>query len=255
MKRCLVALFSTTALTLVCLVSIVRPQMVSIPGGTFVMGSTGNEDEQPVHTVTISPFQMLAREVSVADYDSCVNRGVCAPAHYDDSSCFIWSFSGIRRVRLPADFKAANLPVVCVTWNQARTYCRFLGMDLPTEAQWEFAALALSNNTYAWGNSQPGTKTTVSAASRTPAAVGSFPPNSFGLYDMTGNVWEWTRDYYEKEYYRYSQQQDPQGAEVSRYRSIRGGGWLSPAPLMRIKNRHYFVPESGEMSIGFRCVK
>ena len=84
---------------------------------------------------------------------------------------------------------------------------------------------------------------------------GSYSPNAYGIYDMTGNVWEWTNDRYLYNFYESASDTNPTGPTVGRYRSIRGGGWYSDAQQQRIKKRAFFTPEFGEVSIGFRCVK
>jgi formylglycine-generating enzyme required for sulfatase activity len=88
-----------------------------------------------------------------------------------------------------------------------------------------------------------------------PEKAASFAPNPWGLFDMTGNVWQWTLDHYSPDYYSVSPQADPQGAEVGQYRVIRGGGWYSTPDQLTIRNRHWFEPNFGEVSIGFRCAR
>jgi len=241
---------------LFCFTSLTYSQMVSVPGGTFTMGNDdGEEDEAPAHSVTLSPFTIDAYEVSYAMYDSCVKKGVCSEAHYDDGRCIMWTSGGIKKVHVPQKYRSPDYPVVCVSWYQARQYCSFKGKRLPTEAQWEYAALAGSKNSYAWGNQSPNSSQCAQASDNRPAKSGSFRPNGWGIYDMTGNVWEWTSDRYERDYYTVSEKDNPSGPPVGRYRVIRGGGWYSSQKQLRIKNRQWFVPEYGEVSIGVRCVK
>lgn len=239
-----------------CFSAFIYSQMVSVPGGTFTMGNNnGGEDEAPAHPITLSSYKVDTYEVSYAMYDSCVNQGACSPAHYDDGKCLIWTSSGIRKVRIRKKYRSSDYPVVCVSWYQASQYCRFKGKMLPTEAQWEYAALAGSRKKHSWGNQPPTSSRCVQPSNNKPAKIGSFNPNGWGIYDMTGNVWEWTRDRYEKDYYKVSEKKDPSGPSVGRYRVIRGGGWYSTPKQFRIKNRQWFAPESGEVSIGIRCVK
>jgi formylglycine-generating enzyme required for sulfatase activity len=236
--------------------SAVFPQMVSIQGGTFQMGDNGGEaDEAPVHEVIVSPYKIDMYEVSYASYDSCVKSGGCTPAHYDDGKCLMWTSSGIRRVRVPLKYRSPEFPVICVSWYQAWQYCRYKGKKLPTEAQWEKAALAGYNNTYSWGNEVPNSSHCVSASKNRPVKSGSFKPNAWGIFDMTGNVWEWTYDRYERDYYKLSEKREPHGPPVGRFRVIRGGGWYSGAKQLRIRNRQWFAPDRGEVSIGIRCTK
>lgn len=230
-------------------------QTVSIPSGSFPMGGGDQKDEQPRHTVSISSFRMDAQEVTMREYEECVSSGACTKAHYDDGKCLMWTSRGPKKVKVPVKYRHADQPVVCVNWYQARKYCRSKGMRLPTEAEWEYAALAQTQNRYAWGNNAPAEKRVATASERKPRRVRQSSPNRWGLYDMTGNVWEWTADRYSNEYYRQSPERNPKGPEVGRYRVIRGGGWYSGSDQLRIKNRQWMAPEYGEVSLGFRCVK
>jgi formylglycine-generating enzyme required for sulfatase activity len=236
--------------------SLLMAQMASLPGGTFTMGGdTGEPNEAPAHRVTLSSFLIDKTEVTFAAYDSCVAAGRCTPAHYDDGACVIWTNEGFRNVRVPRDLRNARYPVVCVTWFQAQAYCQAKGKRLPTEAQWEYAAGAGQGATYSWGDSPPSAARCAQPPATRPEKVASFEPNPWGLYDMTGNVWEWTADHYSPDYYAASPQSDPPGAEVGQYRTIRGGGWYCTPSQLRIKNRHWFEPNFGEVSIGFRCTR
>jgi formylglycine-generating enzyme required for sulfatase activity len=231
-------------------------QMAPAPGGTFAMGGTqGDADETPVHRVTVSPFLIDKTEVTYAQYDSCVTAQKCTPAHYDDGACVIWTNEGFKKVRVPQGFRDPQFPVVCVTWFQAQQYCMRAGKKLPSEAQWEYAALAGRSETYAWGDESPSAGRCTQSGLMHPEKAGTFAPHPWGLFDMTGNVWEWTADHYSPDYYSVSPVKDPSGAEVGQYRSIRGGGWYSDARQLRVQNRHWFEPNFGEVSIGFRCVK
>jgi formylglycine-generating enzyme required for sulfatase activity len=229
-------------------------QMAPVPGGSFTMGIDGGEPNQaPAHAVSISPFHIDKTEVTFSQYDSCVRLGACTPAHYDDGACVIWTQQGFRNVRVPPALRNGRYPVVCVTWFQAQAYCQAQGKRLPTEAQWEYAALAGRSSQYSWGNELPSASRCPQPPANRPEKTASFAPNPWGLYDMTGNVWEWAADHYDPDYYTASPQSDPQGAEVGQYRVIRGGGWYSTASQLQIKNRHWFEPNFGEVSVGFRC--
>lgn len=231
-------------------------QMASMPGGAFTMGTNdGEADEGPAHAVTVSAVSIDRFEVSLGQYDSCVALGRCTAAHYDDGKCLMWTSDGIARVQVPEKYRVPELPVVCVTWRQAYEYCKFRGGRLPTEAEWEYTALAGSEDMYAWGDRPPDESLCTQASNRHPAKTGSYPSNAAGLHDMTGNVWEWTADMYQTDYYAMGETDNPKGPEVGRYRVIRGGGWYSTAYQLRIKNRQWFVPEYGEVSVGIRCVK
>lgn len=230
-------------------------QLVSINGNTFLMGcERGDSDEKPLHQVTLSSYKMEKHEVTEAQYDSCVRSGKCTPAHYSDGRCLAWTSLGFRKVNVPDDRKNPEFPVVCVTWFQAREYCQYKRMRLPTEAQWEFAATAGRSTMYSWGNQQPSSSLCAVGQNQKPDKVCSHGLNAAGLADMTGNVWEWTSDFYEKDYYSHSVKKDPTGPDVGFYRTIRGGGWYSSANQLLISNRNWFAPDFAEVSIGFRCI-
>ena len=232
----------------------VSQEMQHILGGSFDMGSNNGEvDEKPIHSVTLSSFKIDKHEVSNREYDACVQSGKCQPAHYTDGKCYIWSSEGLKKTKIPTYFQQANRPVVCVSWQQARAYCRAQGKRLPTEAEWEYAATAKGGSEYSIGRSPSSTSARFQSGSSAP--VKSFPQGYAQLSDMCGNSWEWVYDRYEKEYYSYSERNNPKGPRVGRFRVIRGGGWYSALSQLRGKNRHWFAPEVGEVSIGFRCAQ
>lgn len=233
----------------------VSAQLPMMPGGTFTMGSaSGSEDEKPEHSVTLSGYSMTSYEISEAAYEACVARGVCSPAHYNDSTCRAWNGSSFIRVRVPQQARNPQFPVVCVTWFQAQQYCHAHGMKLPTESQWEYAARAGGTGRYSWDDGIPTAEQAVLARKTGPDRVGITTANRWQLYDMIGNVWEWVNDYYDPEAYQHSVTTDPQGPEVGLYRVIRGGGWYSSAAKLSVSNRQWFSPDYSEVSIGFRCV-
>jgi formylglycine-generating enzyme required for sulfatase activity len=230
--------------------------MQPIPAGTFVMGEdNGDANAAPGHAVALSSYSIDKYEITNAQYDSCVSSGACTPAHYSDGACLLWTGREFKNVRVTGLSRGPRNPVACVTWHQAREFCTSKAKSLPTEAQWEYAALGGRGAAFAWGNQAPDAKRCAQPSEARPKPVGSFAPNGFSLYDMTGNVWEWTNDHYQPDYYSTSDSKDPQGPEVGEYRVIRGGGWYSGAKQLRIKNRHWFEPNFSEASIGFRCAK
>ncbi|MDR2578547.1 MAG: formylglycine-generating enzyme family protein [Chitinispirillales bacterium] len=228
--------------------------LARVPAGSFNRGSNdGKPDERPVRQIEMPGFGMMTRLVTEGQYQRCVSSGRCTPARYDDGACLVWAGRGFDRVTVPGNLRGENLPVVCVTWQQARAYCASVGMRLPTEAEWEYAALGGARMVkYSWGNDAPsGSRCALSRLH----PVGSFAPNGYGLYDMTGNAWEWTADFYAADHYETSESVNPRGPSAGYYRVIRGGGWYSGPSELRIQNRHWFSAPSAEVSVGFRCVK
>jgi len=236
---------------LLILTSQIAAQMNQIPGGFFKMGSSsGDADERPEHTVKISAFRMDSHEITNAQYDSCVNSGKCSPAHYDDNQCLIWNGSEFKKIAIQKSWREPNKPVVCITWKQAQNYCRNRGMRLPTEAQWEYAAQAGAQKSYSWGNSLPSTdRCAYSKAGM--HAVGTFEPNEWGLYDMTGNVWEWTSSHL----LPYPFHLDPTPEEQNIQRRgyvVRGGAWYYSKKLARCSAREVYLPDYVSGALGFR---
>jgi formylglycine-generating enzyme len=258
--------------------------MVLIPGGTFDMGTEdGMPFEAPVHRVTVKPFWMDEREVTVAEF----SRFVEATNYVTEAERFGWSVvfdvktGEWGRVdganwRHPEGGDAAyqpDEPVVQVSWNDASAYAKWAGRRLPTEAEWEFAARGgLIGKIYAWGDdlrprgrpvanwwqgSFPDLNTGEDGFPGR-ASVGSFQPNGYGLFDMAGNVWEWTSDWYSQDYYSKAPSHDPKGPPSGEERSMRGGSWMCAENFCsnyRVAARSHSSADTGLNNLGFRCVK
>jgi formylglycine-generating enzyme required for sulfatase activity len=202
---------------------------VWIPPGTFQMGcSPGDrecaEAEKPAHAVTITKgFWMGQTEVTQEAYMRITGK---------NNSLLL----------------AGPLPVQVVSWNEAKAYCEQTGMRLPTEAEWEYAARG--------GNPSPRYGDMAGAAWYGPNSgakiheVGLKQPNQFGLYDMLGNLWEWTNDRYGM--YSVGAVSDPQGPTVGDHRTIRGGAWDAEKPI-RVSSRFNYAPDVRINIVGFRC--
>ena len=237
-------------------------EMVTIPAGCFQMGSErGNPDERPVHKVCISTFQMGKYEVQQKNFQAVMKTN-------------------------PSQNVGAELPVDSLTWDEASDYCKKIGMRLPTEAEWEYAARAGTTTPFYWGTTISGKEANfcdntcelnireprVTDGFKHTAPVGSFPPNSFSLYDMAGNVSEWVQDWMgaEKNYYLISPKKDPPGprsdlqacmrvdcigSQAITNKVYRGGAWNQHAGELRSANRrdsHFQLRPEGT---GFRCAK
>lgn len=205
---------------------------VWIPAGTFQMGCSPGDsecasDEKPAHTVTITNgFWMGQAEVTQAAYQRVIGTN-------------------------PSYFHGDRLPVETVTWDQANAYCTAVGMRLPTEAEWEYAARAGSTSArygeldaIAWYDANSAWKT---------HEVGQRQPNAWKLYDMLGNVWEWTGDWYDKDYHRRSESRDPAGPSGGVLRTLRGGSSYAVPRLVRASYRSRFAPGYRNIDLGFRC--
>jgi len=204
-----------------------------LPGGAFLMGQKdGRDDERPVHRVTLAPFRLSRLPVTNAD------------------------FAAFR----PFEFTDAALPVTSVSWFQATEYCAWLssqwgiGLRLPTEAEWEFAARGgLEQSRYPWGNAPPETRAGYAARwLRGPEPVGTAEPNAYGLFDLCENVHEWCSDWYFQDYYSESALENPQGPATGLRRASRGGAWRHHIKIARCAARSSLPPDFRYADYGFR---
>ena len=221
--------------------------MAYIPAGSFLMGDADSIGAQPPHMVTLSPYCMDLTEVTVAAYRGCTS--CTAPTAGTTGNNGNWGVAGRDKH-----------PVNCVDWNQSRAYCQWRGDDLPAEAQWEYAARGsdMANHIYPWGNAAPDSQLCWSGvtARSTTCPVQSYPSGNlpFGLFDMAGNVREWTLDFYAD--YPMSAAIDPTGPTSGTNRVFRGGSWNYPfATVVRAATRNYGTPLYRYFLIGFRCAR
>jgi len=230
----------------------VKLEMVAIKGGTFEMGSPSSEqdrdnDEGPVHTVELDGFWMGRYEVTQEQWQAIIGNN-------------------------PSYFKGYNLPVERVSWNEVMEFCKKLSektgkkYTLPSEAQWEYACRAGTKTPFHTGytistdqanydgNYIYGTGTKGVYRQKT-TSVENFNPNSFGLYDMHGNVWEWCLDYYDENYYSKSPSKNPVNMNSSSYRVLRGGSWVRNPGDCRSAGRTGINPDFRYDRLGFRVVR
>lgn len=220
--------------------------MVLISAGEFTMGkNTGTpSDWQPEHRVKVNSFYMDKYEVTNQQYyNFCIATGNPLP-----------QFWGIKEFKSGLDFP--DYPVVGVSFMDAEKYARWSGKRLPTEAEWEYAARGgLINKNYPFGDQLDSTKVNYGKKYNGILEVGSFKPNNFGLYDITGNVWEWTSDFYGSDYYASSPAENPKGPERGRFKVIRGGSWHSGYMCVQTFYRNGLSPSWVDFAVGFRSVK
>lgn len=249
--------------------------MVLIPSGEFQMGSNnGADDEKPVHTVYLDAFYMDKYEVTNALY----KRFVKETGHKEPEGRGFkdGEFRDGFKPWSEKNFNDDNQPVIYVTWEDAKAYAEWAGKRLPTEAEWEKAARGrLAEKEYPWGDDWPPPKGmgNLSDESGTiispkwhyildyndgyayPSPKGSFKPNSYGLYDMIGNVREWCNDWHSMEYYAKSPKQNPQGPDSGDIRIVCGSNWYDFDPYrIRVAKRSYGNPLGNNDYTGFRCV-
>jgi iron(II)-dependent oxidoreductase len=225
----------------------VDKDMVMIPAGEFMMGGDTEDDHMPVHKVYIDSFYMDKYEVTNAQYRKyCEETGAEYPEYWD-----------MEEFHCGPDFP--DHPVVGISWSEAKKYAEWAGKRLPTEAEWEYAARGGSiDNNYSYGTESDTTKANYNVKGikrKGTMPVGSYPPNGYGLYDMTGNVVEWVADYYDKDYYKSSPQKNPTGPEDGKFMVIRGGGWHSGAYCTRVYFRNALRSGWRDIAVGFRCAR
>ena len=223
-----------------------QDEMVLIPAGEFMMGknTTGPSDWQPEHNVRIKSFYMDKNEVSNQQYyDFCIATKNQLP-----------QFWGLKEFKSGMDFP--DYPVVGVSYFDAEKYARWSGKRLPTEAEWEYAARGgMIGKNFPFGDQIDSTKVNYGKKYKGILKIGSFQPNGFGLYEITGNVWEWTTDFYSSDYYSSSPVDNPKGPDRGRFKVIRGGSWHSGAMCVQTYYRNGLSPSWVDFAVGFRCVK
>ena len=231
-----------------------RPEeWVPVSGGTFVMGSseadmvaTMNECnategqrtgqvcqrdwfKEPQRTVSVADFQINKYEITNAQYDTCVAAGICAKAGRTVSDTSIQRNPG---------FFAPDYPVMAVNWYDADTFCRWIGGRLPTEEEWERAARGTDGRRYPWGNAFETGRANLDSSYPTPVGKYSRGASPYGVFDMAGNVLEWTASASDGKYL------------------LRGGGWTKYYFRGRVTDRGTWLePTFANYDIGFRCVR
>ena len=236
--------------------------MIGIDRGWFRMGcprrGKGCEaDEKPARRLYLSRFYLAPLEVTQAEYQRCVTSGLCSAP--DAARCFVWTSDEFKRgARLPEPLTRPDHPVVCVTWHQAQRYCQSLGQRLPTEAEWERAAVGEQQRRYPWGDAAPTCKRAQQdGCGEHTRPVGSHPAGATpeGVQDLAGNASEWVFDWYARDSYRDMPRHDPSGAAGGVVRGVRGGSYYDSAQTLRSSYRYGLNPDSSFSTVGFRCAR
>ena len=244
--------------------------MVLIDAGEFRMGSNERDNEKPIHSVYVDAFYMDEYEVTNAEYAEFLNaKGKHAEAGktwyvIGDQHSRIEYVS--RKYQVKGGYE--NHPVTLVSWYGAMAYAEWKGKRLPTEAEWEKAARGgLAGLKYPWGNAIDSSRANYNNHVKDTTPVGKYAANGYGLYDMSGNVYEWCLDEYNAGFYAISPSQNPlSGANsiqwlldnytgINTSRVLRGGAWGHTALGVRCAWRLNPTPSVTSSFYGFRCVK
>ncbi len=246
----------------------VPPDMALIPSGEFWQGrvyytlidelgmlARARMDDLPSHLVHIDAFYIDKNEVTNADY---------------------LRFSEATRYRKPYHWVGGSVPkgeekfpVYNVSWDDGKAYCAWAGKRFPTEAEWEKAARGgTDRKRYPWGDqlapSGGGGRGAAPGAAKLahygwpegPIAVGTYPANAYGVYDMVGNIAEWVEDWYAPNYYSISPDQNPKGPASGIYRVVRGNAWNADDDRhLAVNYRNFSDPATRTVTIGVRCAK
>jgi formylglycine-generating enzyme required for sulfatase activity len=259
----------------------VCPEMAALPGGEFQMGARPDEkgksvyNEEPRHPVSVAPFAIGTREVTIGEYQFFMEETGRTAA----KGCEVWNKGSWEKAdnkdwRDPGFPQEHRSPVVCVSWPEAEAYAAWLSKRtgepyrLPSEAEWEYAARAGTATRFWWGDHLADGKANCLNCGRLwdadkPAPAGRFVPNFFGLHDMNGNVWEWVGDCWHNSYAGApgnGEAWTEQGGEAAEpgdcsRRVQRGGAWLERDDTVRSANRLQDNPDNRKSSVGFRVAR
>lgn len=219
-------------------------KMKYVEGGTFMMGALDSDteaqdDEKPQHSVTLDAFYMAETQVTQELWQAVMGNN---PSRFNGNK---------------------NNPVDTVSWNDCQNFVKKLNLltgksfSLPTEAQWEYAARGGRKSKgykYAGGDNLDAVAWNYDNSNYRTHPVGQKQANELGLYDMTGNVWEWCQDWYDGQYYFNSSQQNPMGPDSGSDRVLRGGGWGNCPAVCRVSGREHCNPVHRVFNGGLRLL-
>lgn len=249
--------------------TLIETDLIQVKGGTFKMGSKTSDtsaelDEQKEHSVTLNTFEISKFEITVWEWKQFIKA------------------NKMKMPIKPSWGWQDNYPINGITWNEAIAYCNWLstkeklqpcyskkgpnfvcnfkanGYRLPTEAEWEFAAKGGTNSKgfrYSGSDKLEDVAWYKANSNGQPHTVGTKLPNELGIYDMSGNVWEWCWDWYNKDFYKLEKGDNPKGPEMGERRTVRGGSWDSKSNYVRPANRISTIPSKTHEFYGFRIAR
>jgi formylglycine-generating enzyme required for sulfatase activity len=247
--------------------------LIYVKGGIYQMGSEdGESDESPIHSVKLSSFYIGKYEITVnefiefmnaanvEDYGSLDGRDII---DIDDIDCPVIYEEESFKFKRTKFVETETCPIVGITWHGATAYCEWLSRKtgdryrLPTEAEWQFAARGgVESEYFIFSGSDTLNRVGWYADNSEPKVhpVGEKRPNELGIYDMSGNAWEWCLDWYKKDYYQQMEFVNPKGPERGFRRVIQGGSVLNSSNRCRSTARYNYPPNNASISNGFRVV-
>ncbi len=264
----------------------IKLELIYIKPGTFMMGSNnGDSDEKPVHSVTITEgFYMGKYEVTIGQYAAFLTAtGKESGVDWENSSSPLSKKNGKYLLAGHKLSQSWDQPMIEVSWYGAAMFCNYLsekeglqpvysengdwsanmdanGYRLPTEAEWEYACRAGTQTQFYWGDDSNYTDMDDYAwcgsnSNHQTHIVGQKSPNAWGLFDMSGSVWEWCTDWYDVSYYSNSPNNDPVNMQSNYFRVLRGGGWNFYQKYCCSANRYKDSPEITSNNNGFRIAR
>jgi len=253
-------------------------KMKLIPKGSFIMGSSEEDLKATaaLHKVKLKAFYMDEHLVTNRNYVKFLNEtGI---GNEKGSDRFHWVVTrddlqsnerkdwwiteiGHERGKFIAFEGFEDYPVITVSWLGAMKYCQWAGKRLPTEAEWEKSARGgLKSARFSWGNSLPTEPGIVFnrywETNEDPPPLEHVKygmPNGYGLYNISGMIWEWCSDWFDPDYYVNSPRDNPMGPEAGQMKVLRGGAWFNAANVLRVALRNFIIPEALDETTGFRC--
>jgi sulfatase modifying factor 1 len=227
-----------------------------VPAGEFLMGSEERFNESPAHTVYVDAFYLDTCEVThlqwkrFLDANPAWRKGQADPLLHDGNYLAHWD-GNLYEARLD------NHPIYNISWHAAAAYAKWAGKRLPTEAEWERAAHGPQGFRFAYGNTYDETKANTGYRVGGTVPVGSYAPNGYGIFDLTGNVMEWCADWFSDTWYKSSPSRNPTGPETGLSHVVRGGSWGYVGDRCLTTFRFQMTPPVGDLAcvdrIGFRC--
>ncbi len=243
-------------------------QFVEIPEGSFFMGDSNGQTNEPQHAVYLSAFEISAHEVTVAQYSEFAEatgyvtetekngwswtQGELWGREWSKGKDVNWRHDPFGKLRPASQMEH---PVVHITWEDAMAYSQWAGGRLPTEAEWEYAARAGEQHQFAGSRDSHEVAWFKETSGGNTSPVGTKKPNAWGLFDMSGNVFEWCSDWWADEYYLTSEIVNPECKTRSNWKNRRGGSWVSDEYSQRVAYRNDLDYGASGYATGFRVVK